>query len=196
MAVQQWRNLIAVGYGARQHGISRHDSAVSAVEKCPSLVLLHVDLQHDKVSLEPYRQASREIMPIFASYGPCEKASVDECYLDLTEPAKRLLTNHPRAPDLATPTVPLPTDGTRAPLWTPNVGAFDFGDFVDPAEAQQAATDLTHIYGHPGDTLASGWTPADEGEALLVAGARIAAAIRRDVQLALGEEWFRGVGWG
>ena len=33
---------------------------------------------------------NREIMPIFARYGLCEKASVDECYLDLTEAARRL----------------------------------------------------------------------------------------------------------
>lgn len=67
-------------------------------------------LSDTKVSLEPYREASRRIMPIFEQFGltavfansnqakrvvfnfvgVCEKGGIDEVYLDVTERARNL----------------------------------------------------------------------------------------------------------
>ncbi|ODQ63391.1 DNA/RNA polymerase [Nadsonia fulvescens var. elongata DSM 6958] len=97
---RQWNGLIAIGYGARKYGISRHENVASAKEKCPGIILAHVatfkmgeahwkyhedpDSQTHKVSLDPYRRESRRILSIFKNYcNIIEKASIDESFLDL-----------------------------------------------------------------------------------------------------------------
>ena len=42
LCVQQWNGLIAIGYKAREFGISRHETVAEALRKCPGLVLVHV----------------------------------------------------------------------------------------------------------------------------------------------------------
>lgn len=97
----QWQSLIAVSYAARKYGIGRMDSLESALKKCPNLVVAHAavfkkgnlhwsyveglpDQQLHKVLLDPYRRESRKIFKLFRQYCDLvEKASVDECYLDL-----------------------------------------------------------------------------------------------------------------
>ncbi len=43
LAVQQWSNLIAVNYAARACGVARFDDVTAALQKCPHIVLVHVD---------------------------------------------------------------------------------------------------------------------------------------------------------
>ncbi|KAI9102840.1 hypothetical protein DFS34DRAFT_412582 [Phlyctochytrium arcticum] len=103
LCVQQWQGLIAVNYEARKAGIARHSTVEDALKKCPDLKLVHVATyaqgetepkyhtsgvtpKSHKVSLEPYRRASRQIMAIFARHAPLfQRASIDEAYLDVTE---------------------------------------------------------------------------------------------------------------
>ncbi|GME96047.1 unnamed protein product [Ambrosiozyma monospora] len=96
----QWNSLIAVSYAARDYGIGRMDTLQSAKLKCPKLIVAHTavfkkgestwsyldylpsPVDH-KVSLDPYRRASRKIMRIFKSNcDHVEKASVDESFMD------------------------------------------------------------------------------------------------------------------
>ncbi|KAK3244516.1 hypothetical protein CYMTET_45871 [Cymbomonas tetramitiformis] len=102
LVVQQWEGLIAVNYAARKYGVTRGMRVPEAKRACPELRCVHVETiggdgpndktkstAHDrassKVSLERYRRASVEIMAIFQRYTPlCERASIDEAYLDLT----------------------------------------------------------------------------------------------------------------
>lgn len=97
----QWQLLIAVLYAARKYGISRMDSIKAAREKCPNLIVghaavfikgdshwLYLDSEADqlaqKVLLDPYRRELRKIMKLLARLCDLvEKASVDECFLDL-----------------------------------------------------------------------------------------------------------------
>lgn len=97
----QWQSLIAVSYAARKYGIGRMDTLESALKKCPGLVVGHAavfkkgdshwqylnklpDQGIHKVSLDPYRRELRKIIGILArECDVTEKASVDECYLDL-----------------------------------------------------------------------------------------------------------------
>lgn len=97
----QWQSLIAVSYAARKFGISRMDTIASAKTKCPNLKIGHAAVFKQgeshwayveglpnqsihKVSLDPYRRESRKIFKILLeNCDLVEKASVDECYLDL-----------------------------------------------------------------------------------------------------------------
>lgn len=97
----QWKSLIAVSYAARKYGISRLDPLGLALKKCPQLVVGHAAVFKKgesfwryidglpsqaihKVSLDPYRRELRKVFRILQSQCDLvEKASVDECYLDL-----------------------------------------------------------------------------------------------------------------
>eukprot|EP00850_Spirogloea_muscicola_P001163 SM000004S15033 [mRNA] locus=s4:919247:923447:+ [translate_table: standard] len=101
LAVQQWEGLIAINYAARARGVTRHERAPEALRKCPELHLVHVeviggvaggDRGTGKASLERYRQASAAIFPIFRRFASvCEKASIDEAFLDITAPVEEMV---------------------------------------------------------------------------------------------------------
>eukprot|EP00002_Diphylleia_rotans_P037737 TRINITY_DN8466_c0_g1_i1.p1 TRINITY_DN8466_c0_g1~~TRINITY_DN8466_c0_g1_i1.p1 ORF type:complete len:526 (+),score=102.96 TRINITY_DN8466_c0_g1_i1:52-1629(+) len=82
--VQQHNALIAVNYPARAFGVKRMDKIDVAVKKCPSLVLMKVEMIDGKVSLERYREASSRIFEVFSEHGSCERASIDEAYMDVS----------------------------------------------------------------------------------------------------------------
>jgi DNA polymerase eta len=106
--VSQWNNLIAVNYAARACGIGRFDSVETALTKCANLRWEHVatyapgteDWAYHpdshvrkathKVSLEPYRAASRAIFEVLNSFPgvAVEKGGVDEAFLEITEASK------------------------------------------------------------------------------------------------------------
>jgi len=80
-------SLIAVGYEARACGVTRNMRAQEARKLCPQLQTVQVPVRHQKADLSPYREASAKIMEIFARNAVCERASIDEAYLDVTEAA-------------------------------------------------------------------------------------------------------------
>ena len=43
LAVQQWDGLIAVNYEARKFGVKRGDRTDAAKQKCPQIMLVHVE---------------------------------------------------------------------------------------------------------------------------------------------------------
>lgn len=109
LAVQQWEGCIAVNYAARAAGIVRHERVSEALRKCPELQLVHVETiggdpaalgtaeslgpgGKAKASLERYRQASAKVLNIFRRYSKlCERASIDEAYLDVSEQVEEML---------------------------------------------------------------------------------------------------------
>ncbi|CAK7218076.1 N-acetyltransferase eso1 [Sporothrix eucalyptigena] len=119
LVVQQWRNIIAVNYPARAFGISRMITAVEAKRLCPDLILQHVPtwkegesqwayheeahnaMAQHKVSLEPYRIRSREILATIKESLPgrgaetckIEKAGIDEVFVDLSAHVHGLIVN-------------------------------------------------------------------------------------------------------
>lgn len=107
LAVQQWQGLIAINYPARAFGLSRHITSTEAKKLCPDLIMQHVatwkegdekwayhensfkDMGSHKVSLDPYRMASRKILQCIKEALPekeqrVEKAGIDEVFLDLS----------------------------------------------------------------------------------------------------------------
>lgn len=105
--LSQWHSLIAVNYPARALGISRFETLADARQKCPKLRSSHVatfeigdpvyryhsnpNRQTHKVSLDPYRNASRRIFEVLNSFEGVvvEKGGVDEAFLDLTQAAQK-----------------------------------------------------------------------------------------------------------
>jgi DNA polymerase eta len=107
LAVQQWQGLIAINYPAREYGLSRHVTSTEALKVCPDLIMQHVatwkegdekwayheeaykHIATHKVSLDPYRLQSREILKCIKETLPekeqrVEKASIDEVFMDLS----------------------------------------------------------------------------------------------------------------
>ncbi|KAJ1285464.1 hypothetical protein BS78_03G281500 [Paspalum vaginatum] len=87
--------LIAVSYEARGFGVKRSMRGDEAKRVCPDINLVQVPVARGKADLNLYRSAGSEVVAILASKGKCERASIDEVYLDLTEAAKEMLLQAP-----------------------------------------------------------------------------------------------------
>jgi len=84
--VLQWNSLLAVSYSARKFGVSRMDNAADAKQKCPQIQICHtmtyafgddkpqyypveqIAKNTHKVSLETYRNASKQIFNVLRSF--------------------------------------------------------------------------------------------------------------------------------
>ncbi|KMZ66775.1 DNA-directed DNA polymerase [Zostera marina] len=84
--------LIAVGYEARTFGVKRSMRGDEAKKVCPDIHLIQVPTARGKANLNLYRDAGSEVVSILAAEGRCERASIDEVYLDLTDAAERMLS--------------------------------------------------------------------------------------------------------
>ncbi|KAI3440286.1 UmuC domain-containing protein [Psidium guajava] len=87
--------LIAVGYEARNYGVKRSMRGDEAKEVCPQIHLVQVPVARGKADLNSYREAGSEVVSILARTGRCERASIDEVYLDLTDAAETMLAETP-----------------------------------------------------------------------------------------------------
>ncbi|XP_030550671.2 DNA polymerase eta isoform X2 [Rhodamnia argentea] len=87
--------LIAVSYEARKHGVKRSMRGDEAKEVCPQIRLVQVPVARGKADLNSYREAGSEVVSILARAGRCERASIDEVYLDLTDAAETMLAETP-----------------------------------------------------------------------------------------------------
>lgn len=172
LAVQQWDSLIAINYAARPFGITRMLSATEAKKRCPDLVLQHVatfregeggkwayrdaaptQINTDKVSLDPYRAQSRNILstikeevtrqrnhildsedhvPVEFQATKVEKASIDEVFIDLSSLVYAMLyQRYPelrRGPTATDKTTQLPSPPTTALEWSPDDGLVDLDE--------------------------------------------------------------------
>ena len=95
-------SIIAVSYEARARGVTRFFRGREALAACPELVLVQVPTAHGKSDMGIYREYGARVLKIVASVcGGCggravlEKASVDEMYVDVTEPARAVLAGAP-----------------------------------------------------------------------------------------------------
>nr|GMD76023.1 DNA polymerase eta isoform X1 [Ipomoea batatas] len=87
--------LIAVSYEARKFGVKRSMRGDEAKQVCPEIQLVQVPVARGKADLNSYRNAGSEVVSILARKGICERASIDEVYLDLTEAAEKMLKETP-----------------------------------------------------------------------------------------------------
>ncbi|KAJ4827829.1 hypothetical protein Tsubulata_022021 [Turnera subulata] len=93
----EWKGgaLIAVGYEARSFGVTRYMRGEEAKEVCPQIHLVQVPVARGKADLSTYRNAGSEVVSILSRKGRCERASIDEVYLDLTDSAEAMLMETP-----------------------------------------------------------------------------------------------------
>lgn len=99
-AVVQYNNwqgggLIAVSYEARKDGVKRSMRGDEAKKVCPQIQLVTVPVARGKADLNIYRSAGSEVVSILSRKGRCERASIDEVYLDLTDAAEKMLKESP-----------------------------------------------------------------------------------------------------
>ncbi|CAL5373964.1 unnamed protein product [Camellia sinensis] len=87
--------LIVVSYEARKYGVKRSMRGDEAKQVCPQIQLVQVPVAHGKADLSIYRNAGSEVVSILARNGRCERASIDEVYLDLTDAAEAMLAETP-----------------------------------------------------------------------------------------------------
>ncbi|XP_076912922.1 DNA polymerase eta-like isoform X2 [Bidens hawaiensis] len=87
--------LIAVGYEARKDGVKRSMRGDEAKKVCPQIHLVQVPVARSKADLTIYRNAGSEVVSILSRKGRCERASIDEVYLDLTDAAEAMLKETP-----------------------------------------------------------------------------------------------------
>ncbi len=77
--------ITTASYEARQYGIHSAMPTYQAKEKCPSLIIV-------EPHFELYRKISQAFFEIIATYSPIyEVASIDECYVDMTQ----IITDYP-----------------------------------------------------------------------------------------------------
>jgi DNA polymerase eta len=92
-------SIIAVSYEARARGVSRFFRGREALAACPEIVLVQVPTAHGKSDMSIYRTYGARTLKIIREVCGAgvlvEKASVDEMFLDLTLPAKALLSESP-----------------------------------------------------------------------------------------------------
>ncbi|XP_056693941.1 DNA polymerase eta isoform X3 [Spinacia oleracea] len=93
----EWKGggLIAVSYEARKYGVKRSMRGDEAKSVCPEIQLVQVPVARGKADLSIYRDAGSEVISILAKKGRCERASIDEVYLDLTDAAETMLAENP-----------------------------------------------------------------------------------------------------
>ncbi|CAO2824201.1 unnamed protein product [Amaranthus hypochondriacus] len=93
----EWKGggLIAVSYEARKDGVKRSMRGDEAKSVCPQIQLVQVPVARGKADLGTYRDAGSEVIAILARKGRCERASIDEVYLDLTDAAETMLAESP-----------------------------------------------------------------------------------------------------
>lgn len=101
---------LLVNYPARKAGVQRHCTVNDAKELCPDIQFLHVptyaagekepkyrenpDRQTQKVSLDPYRAASKKIFQIFHKHcDKLQKIGLDEAFMDVTTTINKRLEN-------------------------------------------------------------------------------------------------------
>ncbi|KAK9156179.1 hypothetical protein Sjap_003659 [Stephania japonica] len=87
--------LIAISYEARKYGVNRSMRGDEAKKLCPEIQLVQVPVARGKADLNLYRNAGSEVVAILARKGRCERASIDEVYLDLTDVAEAMLSENP-----------------------------------------------------------------------------------------------------
>ncbi|KAK9862849.1 hypothetical protein WJX84_002605 [Apatococcus fuscideae] len=85
-------SLIAVGYEARASGVKRSMRGDEARKHCAELQLIQVPTSHGKADLTIYRNSGSKVVDILSRKSICERASIDECYIDITAEAQRRLT--------------------------------------------------------------------------------------------------------
>lgn len=180
--------VYSVNYAARKAGIARHTNVNEAKKLCPELKFLHVatygpndtephyytnpNRGTHKVSLDPYRNASRQIFEIFYRYcDTIQKVGSDEGFMDVTKTVnQRLMERYvDRMPELLDK------------LDSQNCGVdIDWGKLGCVIESRQE--ELRRVNPEPAESQnGTHWDVTTWRDLQLAIGAELAAEIRKEV---------------
>jgi len=180
-------SIIAISYEAREKGVTRFFKAKEAMEACPGLVIIQVPTAHGKSDMGIYRTYGAKTLQIVTEIcGPgtlVEKASVDEMYVDITKPAKALLTEAQGSSEsLATIAAPTHVAGAAEGEEEAQMGAQPTGIL---ARNSFRAGHAGQVMRDVGASSAEWWARCPEDwsmeDQLLAAGAAIVARARAEV---------------
>ncbi|KAI8388570.1 uncharacterized protein BYT42DRAFT_560542 [Radiomyces spectabilis] len=186
LAVQQWWSVIAVNYAARAKGVAKQMPSPEAKKLCPDIQLVHtatytendtepqyhVDPNRSthKVSLEPYRAASKKIMKIFGRYCTIiQRIGLDEAFMDVTSIVNQRIIDCyiDKDPDLLEK---IDDDECDIPIDWDTLGV------TIPSEEEEAQAKNGEQ-----DGSQRPWAPTTWCDLQLAIGAEIAAEIRKTV---------------
>lgn len=166
----KWKGggIIALSYEAKAAGVTRSMRGQEAKKLCPNIQLVTVPVMNKKADLTKYRQAGGEVFSICGKHegAICQRTSIDEAYLDITEAATRLLQTLVKKPFAES----LSEDAKKTFI----VGL----DKADETCATEGKCPLEAFFERCGGTVVG---DDIHPEALLVAGAMEIARLRRKV---------------
>ncbi|KAF8071262.1 hypothetical protein HT031_001345 [Scenedesmus sp. PABB004] len=180
-------SIIAVSYEARAAGVKRNMGGRDAKAICPDLQIVQVPVRFGKADLTIYREAGEAVIAILAGRDgvTCERASIDEAYLEVTAAARQLLAGAAAARVAAAAAAAAQGGEAQAAA----AAAAEQGGAPLP---MPASVEGWHVAGmEPGAAGVAAWwaRPAHAwgpDEALLAAGAVVVAELRAAVAARLG----------
>mmetsp|Transcript_3520 Transcript_3520/g.4566 ORF Transcript_3520/g.4566 Transcript_3520/m.4566 type:complete len:716 (-) Transcript_3520:146-2293(-) len=180
------QGIIAVSYEARARGVKRIMSGDEAKKQCPELQLVRVPVAHGKADLTLYRNAGAEVAKLLAARASkCEKASIDEVYVEVTEEA------HKRMEDWLTGKYLQQARGSHVAgegdaAAALSVNEIRMGHKGDQTDVATFAEFVEQWWARPLDE----WS---EDEMLLVCGASIISELRAQITKSLGYTCSAGI---
>eukprot|EP00750_Incisomonas_marina_P019967 INCI3664.1.p1 GENE.INCI3664.1~~INCI3664.1.p1 ORF type:complete len:711 (+),score=107.93 INCI3664.1:177-2309(+) len=95
VAVAQYtasETIIALSYEAKAQGVKRQMNGTDARLACPDIAICQVPVLNEKADLTRYRDAGSQVFEICDEFGSgCERTSIDEAYLDITDASAAFL---------------------------------------------------------------------------------------------------------
>jgi DNA polymerase eta len=178
--------IIAVSYEARAQGVKRSMNAAEAQKCCPEIILVQVPCKHSKADLAIYKQAGDSVVKVLSRRASaCEKRSVDEVAIDITEESAVLLKER----NFSTELIPQARACTHLAgisvlsMAAARIGGNDVrrGHSGQSAEGNEAAADGSAEAKHEDAMWARPRELWSEQEQLLMAGAVVVAQLRAAV---------------
>ena len=187
VAVTQKFLVVTCNYAARAAGVTKLMATEAAQQRCPDLLLVSGE------DLTPYREASEAVFGALCEVGPTQRLGLDEFFIDATAAAAAQL--EARRPEAEAETEAEAggaaseweerTHVHRATLGTTTAEALagqTSGHRPMDLRAISISADLRATTAPPPPFTAAAAATCTEGERLLRAGSRVAAAARRAVQ--------------
>ena len=179
VAVTQKFLVVTCNYAARAAGVTKLMATEAAQQRCPDLLLVSGE------DLTPYREASEAVFGTLCEVGPTQRLGLDEFFIDATAAAAARLEAEAEAEAGGAPCEwEERTHVHRATLGTTTAEALAGQTWSHrPMDLRAISiSEALRATAAPPPPTAMAAATCTEGERLLRAGSRVAAAARRAVQ--------------
>eukprot|EP00941_MAST-03F_sp_MAST-3F-sp1_P003057 g3057.t1 len=178
----EWQGggIIALSYEAKACGVKRSMRGSDAKKLCPDITLITVPVSHEKADLTDYRDAGTEVFNCLADFEsdvPLERTSIDEAYLDVTQPSIKLLD---KVLEKSSPSFPFSKQLAEMFKETNNVKILNF-DAFDEVESKFILPSSSLVRTESEGLLLRDRHELYSGNLILLAGAIIVSRMREAV---------------